>query len=136
MKKVLLSLLAVVLVLGVLGAAGFAGYQFGYRQGALSADGNAQVAPWGQGLGPNWMPMHNFGFDREFGPGSFGMMHRGGMGFGFFSSLMFLARIIFWGLILWAIYTLITRSGWRITRTEAVTQAPPSTTTTKTEEME
>src|SRR5512133_42392 len=121
MKKILLSLLAVVLIVGLLGAAGFAGYQFGYRQGALStSNGNAQVSPLpgnNRNNGPNGMPMHNFGFGRGFGMRGFGIIRHGGMmGFGFFSPLMFLLRILFWALVIWVIYLLITRSGWRLTR--------------------
>ena len=138
MKKVLLSLLAAVLILGALGAAGFAGYQYGYREGALAAaDGNVQLAPWGRKFDTDRMPMFRFerGFDREFGPGGFGMMHRG-IGFGFFSPLIFLARLAFWGLVIWAAYMLIARSGWRLTRTEQVTQTTPTTSTTQTEVKE
>ncbi len=133
MKKVFLTLLAIVLIVGALGAAGFAGYQYGFRQGALSAsknDSNAVVP--GFGFNPHGMPMHNFGFDRGFergfGPGGSQMMGRGGMGFGFFSPIIFLARIAFWVLVIWAIYMLINRSGWRLTKTQtapvAVTPAP------------
>ena len=123
MKRVLLSLLAVVLILGALGAAGFAGYQFGYRQGALTSNGNDQVFPRGGNFGPGEMPMRNFGFDRGFG-GGFGMMHRG-IGFGFFSPFLFLARIAFWALVIWAIYMLAARSGWRLTKTTTTGATPP-----------
>jgi hypothetical protein len=125
MKRVLLSLLAVVLILGALGAAGFAGYQFGYRQGALSSNGDGQVIPRGGNFGPGGMPMHNFGFDRDFGRG-FGMMHRG-ISFGFFPPFLFLARLAFWALVIWAIYMLATRSGWRLTKTTTTGAPPPPT---------
>ena len=143
MRRVLLSLLVVMLILGALGAAGFAGYQYGYRQGALaSSNGNTQIAPWGRDIGPNRMPMHNFGFSRGFDDG-FGMMRRS-MGFGFLSPLFFLLRIAFWALVIWAIIMLISRSGWRLTRetTSTTTANPPApietytkveTTETKTE---
>ena len=129
MKKVLLTLLALVLILAALGAAGFAGFQYGYRQGALAtAGGNAQVVPPGRNFGPQgMMPGRVFRFDREIGPRGFGMMDRG-MGFGFFGPLMFLARIAFWALVIWAVYMLVTRSGWRITRT-AQTQTTEAQTT-------
>lgn len=128
MKKVLLTLLAVVLVLGALGAAGMVGYRYGYSQGASfasSSDTESLVPRFG--VNPHGMPMHNFGFERGFGRGDFGMMGRGGMGFGFFNPLMFLARIAFWALVIWAVYMLITRSGWRIIKTQpapAAAQAP------------
>ena len=122
MKKVLLTLLGILLVIGVLAGAGFAGYRIGYQQGALTTtDGNPAPFTRGFQLGPQDMPMHNFGrdfdrgFNRGFGPGGFRMMDRG-MGFGFFPPFMFLAGIVFWGLIIWFTYWLFTRSGWQITR--------------------
>lgn len=131
MKKVLLSLLAVVLILGALGAVGFAGYRYGYNQGALAtSNGDTQPLNREYGfVGPRGMPMHDFGFNRSFGPGGFGMMQRG-VGFGFFSPLIFLARIAFWGLIIWAIYMLATRSGWRLVRN------PPVNTETENKQQE
>jgi len=54
------------------------------------------------------------------------MMGRGGMGFGFFSPLMFLARIAFWALAIWGIYMLVTRSGWRLTRAQPAPAAAPA----------
>lgn len=145
MRKVLLTLLAVVLILAGLGAAGFAGYRYGYAQGVVAAsDGDAQVIPPGFGYGPQRMPMHGFGFDRGFDRGfgrgfdrDFGMMQGGGMmGFGFFGPLFFLARIAFWGLVIWAIYMLVTRSGWRLTRTTQTVAAQPTVTETTTSETE
>lgn len=136
MKKFLLSLLAIVLIVGLLGAAGFAGFQYGFRQGALStSNGKTQVAPFSGNDGPRgMMPGHNFGFGRQFGPRGFGMMMRPGgmMGFGFFGPLMFLLRIAFWALVIWAIYMLITRSGWRLTRQTTATapaSVPPASVT-------
>ena len=131
MKRVLLSLLVVILILGALGAAGFVGYQYGYRQAALiSSNGNAQVAPFGRDIGPNRMPMHNFGHGFANG---FGMMRRG-IGFGFLSPLYFLLRIAFWALVIWAVYMLISRSGWRLTRetTSRTTVNPPAPSETYT----
>jgi hypothetical protein len=137
MKKVLLTLLALVLILGALGAAGFAGFQFGYRQGVMAAaGGNAQVLPGGRNFGPQgMMPGRNFNFDREFGGRGFGMMNRG-MGFGFLSPFLFLARIAFWALVIWAVYMLVTRSGWRLTRTvqTQTTTAQPASTETEIKE--
>ena len=137
MRKVLLTILAIVLIFGALGAAGLAGYRFGYAQGvqATSTGDTQRIVP-GFGLGPR-MPMHNFGFDRDFGGRGFPMMGRG-MGFGILGPLMFLLRIAFWALVIWAIYMLVTRSGWRLTRETTTTTTPPSpapTTTTTTEEI-
>lgn len=118
MKKFLPGLLTVVLILGVLGAVGFAGYRYGLNQAEFSAaNGDApQAVP---GFGPHRMPIHSFGndeFHRGLGGPGFRMMH-GGRGFGFFAPLMFLLRLAFWALVIWAIYMLIVRSGWRLTRT-------------------
>jgi hypothetical protein len=137
MKRVLLSLLALILIVGLLGAAGFAGYQYGFRQGALSAsNGKSQVGPFSGNNGPRgMMPGRNFGFgfNHQFGPRGFGMMRPGGlMGFGLFGPLMFVLRIAFWALVIWAIYMLITHSGWRLTRQATVTPSdsvPPASVT-------
>lgn len=140
MKKVLLTLLAVFLILGALGAAGFAGYRYGYYQGALSAtNGETPSIVPGFGYGPLRMPMHEFGFERGFGPGrgfdrGFGMMPGGVLGFGFFGPLLLLARLAFWGLVIWAIYMLITRSGWRLTRTARPVETQPAPVETDAKE--
>lgn len=75
------------------------------------------------------MPMHNFGNDfgrdsnRGMRPTGFPMM-----GFGFIPPLLFLGRIVMFGLAIWFIYWLFTRSGWRITRTPpAMATTPPNT---------
>jgi hypothetical protein len=136
MKKVLLTLLTVVLVLGLFAAAGYAGYRFGFIRGAqTTANGNPsgpQLRPFDNFDRPR-MPMHNFGDD--FGRGirrGFPMM---GIGFGFFSPLMFLGRIVVLALIIWFIYWLFTRSGWRLTRTTQITEPqPPQPTETETKE--
>ena len=142
MKKVLLTLLTVVLVLGLFAAAGYAGYRFGFMRGAqTTANGNPsepQLRPFDNFDRPR-MPMHNFGDD--FGPGirrGFGMHGFPMLGFGFFSPLMFLGRIAVFALIIWFIYWLFTRSGWRLTR-QTVESSPSKTETkieTKTENPE
>jgi hypothetical protein len=71
--------------------------------------------------------MHEFGFQRGFGFDGYGML---GRGFDFFPSFGFLLRLVFWGLIVWAIYVFITRSGWRLTRTTPASESPPSPPTT------
>ena len=129
MKKVLLCLLIIVITLGLLGAAGYAGYRYGFRQGMIVAANGTNgidrpVIP-GFGLGPRGMPMHEFGFRRDFAHHGFGMMGRGGFGFGFFPLLGLLVRLLFWGLIIAGIVWLISRSGWRLTRTA------PAVATTK-----
>lgn len=137
MRKVLLTLLVIVLVLAGLGAAGFAGYRYGYAQGVLaSSDGDTQIIPPGFGYGPHRMP-HGFGFDRGFGRGfdrGFGMMPGGMMGFGFFGPLLLLVRIAFWAFVIWAIYMLVTRSGWRLTRTTQPIETQPTPTRTDVQE--
>jgi hypothetical protein len=131
MKKVLLTLLTVIVVLGLFAATGYAGYRFGFARGAqITANGNPsgpQLRPF-DNLDRRGMPMRNFGDDfgrglrRGFGMRGFPMM---GMGFGFFSPFMFLGRIIVFALIIWFIYWLFTRSGWRLTRTVQTTQPDP-----------
>lgn len=114
MKKVLLTLLAVIVSLGVLAGAGFAGYRIGYMNGATGS-GNAPAFERFSHMDPDLMPMRNFG--REFGPGyqyRYPMMGRGG--FGFASLLHFLWNIVVLGLVIWFVYWLFTKSGWRITR--------------------
>lgn len=132
MKNILLSLLVIFLIFGALGAAGYAGYQYGFNQGVLAAsNGDSQFfSPW-FGMGPNRMPMHSFGFNRGFDRNGFGMMQPG-FGYGFFSPLNFLVRLLFWGLIIWAGYMLVTRSGWRLTRTTQTTETQPKPTGTET----
>lgn len=137
MKKGLLTLLAVVIVLGALGAVGYAGYRYGFNQGVLaSSDGNTQFFMPRSGFGFNRMPMHDFGFNRGFDREVFGMMGRG-YGFGFFSPLLFLAQIAFWVFVIWAIYMLIARSGWRLTRTTQVSapQTKPAETEVKDQDQ-
>ena len=127
MKRILLSLLAVVVVLGLFAAVGFAGYRFGYAQGAqrtrIAADERTpQLRPFDND-GPQRLPQPDFRFGREFHRG-FGMRGFPMMGFGLFAPLMWLGRILALALIIWFIYWLFTRSGWRLTR-EAVSNPPP-----------
>lgn len=130
MKKVLLSLLVIVLVLGVVAAAGFTGYRFGYAQGIqATAEGQApQFRPFDE-VGPRGMPMRDFGFEREFQRG-FGMGGFPMRGFGFFSPLRFLVQLAVLALIVWFVYWLFTRSGWRLTRTTRTVETQPTATET------
>jgi hypothetical protein len=134
MKKVLLTLLTVVVVLGLFATTGYAGYRFGYMRGAqITAQAgapNPQVRPFDNFDRPE-MPGRNFGDDfgrgvqRGFGMRGFPMM---GMGFGFFSLFAFLVRIAVFAVIIWFIYWLFTRSGWRLTRTVQTTETQPKPT--------
>jgi hypothetical protein len=135
MKKVLLSLLVIVIALGLLGAAGYAGYRYGFIQGMVAASvrnntgsgSGPTVRPGGPGFGmmqPGMPMMHNFGSQRGFDRGGFGMMGRGGFGFRFFPLLGMLVWLFFLGLIGAGIYWLVSRSGWRLTRTAPVVAAP------------
>jgi hypothetical protein len=136
MKKVLLTLLTVIVVLGLFAATGYAGYRFGLARGAqITANGNnsnpvPRLRPFDNPDRPG-MPMRNFGDDfgrgirRGFGMRGFPMM---GMGFGFFGPLMFLGRIVVFALIIWFVYWLFTRSGWRLTRTVQTTEPQPQPT--------
>jgi hypothetical protein len=133
MKRILLILLGLILVLGLFAATGYAGYRFGYVQGTQST-ANGDIARPGlrafDEVGPRGMPMHNFGmgrgFQRDFGPGRFPMM-----GFGFFSPWMLLGRIAVLALIVWFVYWLFTRSGWRFVRTTPTTETQPNLTETE-----
>ena len=129
MKKVLLSLLVVILALGLLGAAGYAGYRYGFTQGMIVASSGATDQPLGPrfGMSPRGMPMHEFGFQRGFDRDGFGMMGRDRFGFRIFPLFGLLVWLLFLGLIGAGIYWLITRSGWRLTRTA---DAAATTTTT------
>ena len=142
MKKVLLTLLTVIVVLGLFAATGYAGYRFGFARGAqITANGNPagpQLRPF-DGLDRPGMPMRNFGNDfgrgirHGFGLRGFPMM---GMGFGFFSPLMFLGRLVVFALIIWFIYWLFTRSGWQLTRTTPITETQTKPTETEVETKE
>ena len=116
MKKFLLTLLVVIVVLGVLAGAGFAGYRFGYSNGA-AASGKAQPAIPFRHMDRNLMPMHRYGdgFGRQMMPYGAPMMGRGG-GFGFFSPLHLIWNVAVIALVIWFVYWLFTKSGWRITR--------------------
>lgn len=133
MKKFLLSLLVIVLALGLLGAVAYAGYRYGFTQGmAAASNGDSRFLGPGLGMGPNRMPMHEFGFNRGFDRDGFVLMNRG-FGFGFFPLLGILLQLLVLGLIIWGIYVLIKRSGWRLARTAtattpAVEPIPPAST--------
>ena len=128
MKKILLTLLAVIVVLGSFAAAGYTGYRFGYAQGVQATANGENLRP---GLrpfddfGPRGMPMHRFGvergYQRSWDRGGFPMM-----GFGFFSPWILIGRLAVLALIVWFIYWLVTRSGWRLTRQTTV-NAPSKT---------
>jgi len=126
MKRTLLTLLAVVVVLGLFAATGYTGYRFGYAQGVqATANSNMPGLRPFDDFGPRGMPMHRFGFERGFqrdlGPGGFPMM-----GYGFFSPWILFGRLAVLALIVWFVYWLFTRSGWRLTR-QTTESAPPKT---------
>lgn len=144
MKKVILGLLAVIVVFGLLATAGYAGYRFGYIQGVqATAKGNVapsqpsqpQLRPFDD-FGRRGMPMNRFGFERGFRRGGFPMI-----GFGLFAIFGTLLRIAVIVLIVWLIYWLFARSGWRLTRqpvevrqpTEARPPTEDSSSTTENE---
>ncbi|HLO29579.1 MAG TPA: hypothetical protein VK249_10615 [Anaerolineales bacterium] len=134
MKKVVLTLLAVIVVLGLFAAAGYAGYRFGYAQGAqVAASSNParpQLRPFDD-FGQRGIPGRNFGFGFERGMRrGFGMFPM--MGFGFFSPFMFLGRLAVLALVIWFIYWLFIRSGWRLTRAPQTITTQNTTTQTST----
>lgn len=126
MKKVLLTLLAVIVILGALAGAGFVGYRIGFSQGA-TASGNVQFFGRSERSNPHLMP--NFGRDFEFRAQPFRspMMGRSIFGFTMFSPFRILWNIAILALIIWFVYWLFTKSGWRITRQkEDKTEVPPA----------
>jgi hypothetical protein len=138
MRKAVLTLLAVILALGLFAAVGYTGYRVGYTQGS-------QVAANGDTAQPGLRPFDDFGrrgipnlgdrfergFQRGFGPAGFGMR-----GIGFFAPLRFLLQLAVLALIVWFAYWLLTRSGWRLTRTVQATEVPPSPVKTEVVETE
>ena len=117
MKKVLLTLLAVIVILGALAGAGFVGYRIGFNQGATST-GNVQFFGRSERNNPHLMPMPNFGREFEFRAQPFRspMMGRSIIGFTMFSPFRILWNVAVLALIVWFVYWLFTKSGWRITR--------------------
>ena len=123
MKNFLLTLLAVIVIFGALAGTGYAGYRMGYANGAT---GSGDAPAFGfYHMNPNRMPMHRF--DNDFGPGMmpYGgsrMMPYGGApmmgrgGFGFFSLFHFIWNLAVLGLVIWFVYWLFTKSGWRIVK--------------------
>lgn len=125
MKRILLTLLGILVVLGLFGVAGYTGYRFGYAQGIQATTNGDSPRPGIRrfdNFDPRGMPGFDMdrGFQRSFGPGRFPMMH-----FGFFSPLVWLGRVAILALVVWFIYWLFTRSGWRLTRQTAESVPPP-----------
>jgi hypothetical protein len=122
MKKVLLTLLGVIVILGALAGAGLAGYRIGFNQGVMTS-GNSPFVGRGEQMHPNVMPNvdRNFGF-RSQPFRSPMMMERGNFGIRIFSPLRILWNVAILALIIWFIYWLFTKSGWRITHQTKVTE--------------
>ena len=120
MKKVLLGAISLLLIIGLFAAVGYTAYRVGYNQGTqATVSGDASpLSPFG-GFGPRGIPMREFGrdvergFHRGFGPGEFPIT-----AFGFFAPLLFIVIV---GFIIAFIYWLLTRNGWRFTRTPQAT---------------
>lgn len=122
MKKLILGILGALLVIGLFAGAGFTGYRIGLHQGAqLSADGNI---PRLDRFDRDGMPRFAPGFDRRFTPRMFVMMHPA-RDFGFFSLLFFVARLALIALLIWFVFWLFTRSGWRLSLTRQSTTSNP-----------
>jgi len=128
MKKVLLTLLAVIVILGALAGAGYAGYRIGYHQGA-TASGNLPLFGRGERMNPNFMPHFNQDFGYRVQPYRSPMMGRGDFGFNFFSTFRLLWNLAILALVVWFVYWLVTKSGWRITRQMDKDQEAPAAKT-------
>lgn len=131
MKKTLLTLLVVTVVLGFFAAVGYTGYRYGYAQGLQASTNGNNALPGFRSFDdpvPRGMPMHRFGFERSWGPGGYPMM-----GFGFFSSSIWLWRIATLTLIVGVIYWFFARSGWRLTREPVASPASAENKPTKAE---
>jgi len=115
MKKVLLTLLAVIVILGALAGAGFVGYRIGYSRAAI-ASGNTQFFSRSDRVNPHLMPGFNGDYDFHMQPYRYPMMGRGVVGFNGFSLIRILWNIAILALIVWFVYWLFNKSGWRITR--------------------
>ena len=115
MKKVLLTLLAVIVIVGALAGAGYTGYRIGYNHGA-TASGNFPFFGCAEHMNPNLMPHFNRDFGFHMQPFHSPMMGRGGFGFSFFSPFRLLWNAAILALVIWFVYWLFTKSGWRITR--------------------
>lgn len=115
MKRFFVVLLSIIIVLGALAGAGYAGFRVGYAQGS-TASGNAPMVGRYH-MNPNQMPFdqRGFGFEQHGQFNRFPMMDRG-YGIRFFSPFHFIWNIIVLGLIIWFVYWLFTKSGWRITK--------------------
>ena len=124
MKKVLLILLSIIVVLGALAGAGYTGYRIGYVQGT-TASGNAP-AIGRYHMNPDQMPFYQHGFDFEQrGQFNRSPMMNHGFGVRFFSPLHFIWNLVVLGLIVWFVYWLFNKSGWRITR-DTGNESPPA----------
>lgn len=114
MRRVLVALVVVIAALGLFAATGYAGYRFGFAQGVQAAAAGDNLRPGFRPFDdalPRGMPRNGFGFERG--------RHRGGfpiLAFGFFSPWILLGRLAVLALIVWFLYWLFTRSGWRLTR--------------------
>lgn len=113
MKKVLFTLLAVIVIVGVLAGSGYAGYRIGYNQGATDSGNLPLFGRWGH-MNPNLMPRFDGDFGYHMQPYGSPMMGRGN--FGFFSLFRLLWNVAILALVVWFVYWLFTKSGWRIVR--------------------
>jgi len=122
MKRILPTLLGVIVVFGLFAAVGYTGYRFGYTQGVQAGADGGNIYPWPRpfdDIAPRGMPMHRFGFERGWDRGGYPMM-----GFGFFSPWIWLWRVALLALIIWFVWWLFSRSGWRLTRQTTVPDPP------------
>ncbi len=132
--------LTILLTLVILIGVGGAGFRMGAMQGAnisQNANGAAPFFGHAQRMDGNFNDKrgnpHLQGFDhpqmREFDRG-----FNRGMGRGGFSPLFGFVHLAFLGLLLWAGYKLLQKSGWRLTRNAATTPVTSGTSSVGVDE--
>jgi len=120
-RKWLWWTLGILAALALLAGAGLTGYRIGVMHAAQSSD-NPHAFMFSHM--DRFDDMHGHpGFDGgkpQFHQGNrFDSPRRGfshGGGFSIFPAFFGLIRLAFWALVIWAAYTLFTRSGWRLVR--------------------
>lgn len=105
--------LAVLLTLIILAGVGFAGFRLGSMHNFSLANGTS------------FMPSHGHGFNGAEMGQMRGFDHGRG-GFSFFSPIFGVLRLAVWAGLIWLVFTLVKRSGWRVVNVNANQTAVPA----------